>query len=48
MIILDLACAWLEKTGRIKDPARGSPERKELVAAFRLFITNASSPTKKG
>lgn len=47
MNILDLVCSWLEKTGRIRDPARGTPERAELVAAFKAFVIRASSPRRR-
>ena len=46
MSVLDLTCSWLEKTGRIKDPARGTPERRELVDAFKTFVIKSSARRK--
>ena len=36
--LLYFACRWLETTGRIKDPPRGSEERAKLVEAFKKYI----------
>ena len=46
-LVFKLLCTWLEKTGRIKNPARGTPERTELVDAFRAYYIKISKAAKK-
>lgn len=41
--LLYFACRWLETTDRIREPARGTPERAELVAAFRSYVTKTEA-----